>query len=257
MKNNIIHFFGTTGDKELIFSNSRLCGGIYLAIDDVKIILDPGPGTFSSFLESYPGMITCVDAVILSHVHFDHSNDFNVFIEGMTDGGNNKRGIVFAPRHTLYGEDKIIHNYLAGFPEKIIEVEPFSEYVLKSIKVKSSVPHRHGVENYGYTFISDKLTITFMTDTVYFEGLAESYPKSDVLVINVPYASVPLGKKMKHLSLENLPHIIKCIKPQKVFLTHFGKSMNDADPDFCARRLSAELSCDINAVRDNQRYELL
>lgn len=253
---NYIHFFGTTGDKTLIFSNRRSTGGVYICIDGVRIIFDPGPGTLNKFVEQYPNEISAIDAVILSHIHFDHSNDFNAFIEGMTNGGDRKRGIVLAPGQALEGEDCIINNYLRGFPEKIIMVSPQMEYSIRGLKVKSSVAHRHGAENYGYTFFSQKHTITFITDTAYFDGLAESYPESDILVVNVPYASVPAGKRMKHLSMDSLPHIIKHIKPQKVFLTHFGESMVDAGPEECAETLSKEESCVVVAAEDNKRYIL-
>lgn len=256
MENNYIHFFGTTGDKALIFSNKRSAGGVYVCIDGVKIILDPGPGTFHEFVKQYPNMISTIDAIVLSHVHFDHSNDFNVFIEGMTNGEDYKRGIVLAPRQALHGEDCIINNYLRSFPERIIEVDPQTEYIVNNTKIKSSIPHRHGTENYGYTFFSENHIITFITDTAYFDGLAESYPRSNILVVNVPYASVPNGKKMKHLSLDSVPHIIKCIRPKKVFLTHFGESMIDADPEECAKALSKEVACDVVAVEDNKKYIL-
>jgi phosphoribosyl 1,2-cyclic phosphodiesterase len=256
MEKDFIHFFGSTGDKAVIFSNKRSTGGVYICIDGVKVILDPGPGTFNKFVSQYPDMISTIDALVLSHVHFDHSNDFNIFIEGMTNGGECKRGIALAPRQALYGEDCIINNYLRSFPEKIIEVEPETEYKVNNIKIKSSTPHRHGTENYGYTFYSENHVITFITDTVYFDGLAESYPRSDILVVNVPYASVPNGKKMKHLSLDSIPYIISCLKPQKVFLTHFGESMINAGPEKCAKALSGKVSCDVLAVEDNKKYIL-
>lgn len=256
MENNFIHFFGTTGDKALIFSNKRSTGGVYVCMDGIKAILDPGPGTLNKFVEQYPDMISEIDAVVLSHVHFDHSNDFNVFIEGMTRGGDAKRGVVLAPRQALYGEDRIINNYLRSFPERIYEVEPQTEYSAGDLKIRSSIPHRHGTENYGYTFFTEKHGITFMTDTAYFDGLAEAYTRSDILVVNVPYRRVPVGKKMKHLSMDSLPHIIRCIKPQKVFLTHFGESMDDAGPEKCAKALAEEVQCDVVAVEDNKRYAL-
>jgi phosphoribosyl 1,2-cyclic phosphodiesterase len=256
VKDNFIHFFGTTGDKALIFSNRRAAGGVYICMDGTKVILDPGPGTLNNFVEQYPDTISAIDAVVLSHVHFDHSNDFNVFIEGMTNGGDSRKGIVLAPKQALHGEDRIINNYLRSFPEGIFEVEPQTEYTAGGIKIRTSVPHRHGTENYGYTFLSEKQVITFMTDTAYFDGLAEAYPRSDILVVNVPYRSVPNGKKMKHLSLDSIPHIIKCINPKKVFLTHFGESMNNANPEECAKVLSKEVLCDVIAVEDNKKYIL-
>lgn len=256
MRVNYIHFFGTTGNKNLIFSNKRSAGGVYINIADTKIIFDPGPGTLNKFVAAYPNEIYNIDAVILSHVHFDHSNDVNIFIEGMTDEGNNKRGTVIVPGEALQGEDGVIKNYLRSFPERIIVAEASTEYVINNIRVKTSIPHKHGVENYGYTLYFNNLVVTFLTDTAYFDGLAESYPESDVLIINVPYARVPQGKKMKHLSLEAIPNIIKCIKPKKVFLTHFGESMLDANPTECARNLSRELMCDIVAAEDDSIYTL-
>ena len=37
---NFIHFFGT-GNKDLFLTNIRSAGGLYLNIDDTKLIIDP------------------------------------------------------------------------------------------------------------------------------------------------------------------------------------------------------------------------
>ena len=44
----------------------------------------------------------------LTHRHLDHSNDINIMIEAMTNGGFKKKGIVFAPSDALQGDPVIL-----------------------------------------------------------------------------------------------------------------------------------------------------
>jgi len=59
-----------------------------------------------------------LDGIILTHKHLDHSNDINIMIEAMTNGGYNKRGVVFAPIDALEG-DPVILKYIRNHIEKI------------------------------------------------------------------------------------------------------------------------------------------
>ena len=45
-----IHFFGTTGNKDIFFKNIRSAGGLYLDIDDTHIVIDPGVNTFYKYI---------------------------------------------------------------------------------------------------------------------------------------------------------------------------------------------------------------
>ena len=113
-----VRFFGTTGDKELMFQNKLVPGaGVYMELEGKKIIMDPGPGTFNNFIREYPKMINHLDAVILSHVHFDHSTDVNAMIEGMTEGGMKKKGKLITLNNAYEGESRVIFNYLKSFPD--------------------------------------------------------------------------------------------------------------------------------------------
>ena len=59
-----------------------------------------------------------LDGIILTHRHLDHSNDINVMIEAMTNGGFKKKGIVFAPSDALE-EDPVILEYFRDHVDKI------------------------------------------------------------------------------------------------------------------------------------------
>jgi len=151
-----VRFLGTTGDKELMFQNKLVPGGgVYMELGGKKIIMDPGPGTFNSFIREYPGMISHLDAVILSHVHFDHSTDVNVMIEGMTDGGKQKKGKLITLNCAYEGESRVIYNYLKLFPADTCIVDDMLMTFLGDIRIEA-VKHQHGIPNYGYKFFLKK-----------------------------------------------------------------------------------------------------
>ena len=60
--------------------------------------IDPGPNTFYKYLNFYDDEI---DGIILSHLHIDHSNDLNIFVELMTNGGESKRGTLVLPNQAI------------------------------------------------------------------------------------------------------------------------------------------------------------
>lgn len=50
MSKDFIHFFGTTGNKDIFFKKIRSAGGLYFSVDNTNIIIDPGPNTFYKYI---------------------------------------------------------------------------------------------------------------------------------------------------------------------------------------------------------------
>ena len=65
----LIHFFGTTGSKDIFFKKIRSSGGLYFSVDNTNIIIDPGPNTFYKYINTYEDKI---DGIILSHIRFQN-----------------------------------------------------------------------------------------------------------------------------------------------------------------------------------------
>lgn len=250
MKKDIIHFFGTTGSKDVFFNKIRLSGGLYLDIDDTKLILDPGPGTFYQYISHYKNEI---DGIVLSHVHIDHSNDLNLLVELMTDGGENKKGTVLLPNQAL--EDRVLQPYVANFPEELEVIKPKAQYQIKNIEITTSIEHRHGVENYGFKIKTKNHVIGLVTDTGYFSELIDSYQKCEILIINVPYYRQNKPKP-KHLEIANVEELIQNIKPKKVILTHFNQNMIENYPVKIAEDLSRKYEIEVIAAEDGMILEL-
>ncbi len=247
---DFIHFFGTTGSKEIFFKKIRQAGGLYLKADDTNIIIDPGVNTFYKYINNYEDEL---DGIILSHIHIDHSNDLNIFVELMTDGGNKKRGTLLIPNQAI--EDKILQKYLMDFPKDMHIIKPKTKYKIKNIEIETSIEHRHGVENYGFVITTKKNKIGIVTDTGYFEELLETYKKCNILIMNVPY-NVNSKPNPKHMDIPAVEEFIKQVKPQKLLLTHFNSDILKANPVLIAKELSKQYNLEVIAVQDDMIFYL-
>ncbi len=250
MAKDFIHFFGTTGNKDIFFKKIRSAGGLYFHVDDTNLIIDPGVYTFYKYIHTYQDKI---DGIILSHIHIDHSNDLNIFVELMTNGGEEKRGTVLVPNQAI--EEKVLYSYLKDFPEHLEIVKPNSKYAIKNIEITSSIEHKHGIENYGFKIKTKNHLIGLVTDTAYFPELLVSYQNCEILIMNVPY-HIQDKQKPKHLDIPATQEFIKAIKPKKVVLTHFNEDILKANPVLLASKLTEKYGIEVISAEDDMILEL-
>jgi len=223
-------------------------------MDDTNVLIDPGPGSLIKCLSSKPRLNPLdLNGIILTHRHLDHSNDVNIMIEAMTNGGFKKKGVVFAPKDALVGDDPVILRYVREHVEKIEVLQEKGSYAIGSIRFSTPVKHVHGVETYGLNIKGKNISVSFITDTRYFEGL-ETYYNGDVLVINVVRLEEKEG--IEHLSLRDAEKILSVNKPRLGVLTHFGMTMLKAKPWELAEQLSQKLGIKVIAARDGMTIDL-
>lgn len=250
MGKDFIHFFGTTGNKDIFFKKIRSAGGLYFCVDDTNIIIDPGINTFYKYLHTYENKL---DGIILSHIHIDHSNDLNIFVELMTDGGECKHGTLLVPNQAI--EQKVLYPYVMDFPENLEITKANSSYQIKNVEIISSIEHKHGVENYGFKIKTKYHTIGLVTDTAYFLELLDSYKGCEILIMNVPYY-IQDKQKPKHLDIPATEDFIKAIEPKKVILTHFNCNILNSNPIMLAEKLSKKYGIEVISAEDDMILEL-
>lgn len=249
-----IKFLGTAGARFVVMKQLRASGGLWLNMDDTNVLIDPGPGSLIKCLSSKPRLNPLdLNGIILTHRHLDHSNDVNIMIEAMTNGGFKKKGVVFAPKDALVGDDPVILRYVREHVEKIEVLQEKGSYTIGSIRFSTPVKHVHGVETYGLNIKGKNISVSFITDTRYFEGL-ETYYNGDVLVINVVRLEEKEG--IEHLSLKDAEKILSVNKPRLGVLTHFGMTMLKARPWELAEQLSQKLGIKVIAARDGMTIDL-
>jgi len=250
---NTLKFLGTAGARFVVSKQLRKSGGLWLSIDNTNILIDPGPGSLIRCLSSKPKLNPMdLDGIILTHRHIDHSNDINIIIEAMTNGGFKKKGVVFAPSDAL-DDDPVILKYVRNHVEKIVILKEKEDYAIGNIKFSTPVKHIHGVETYGLNVFGKNSSFSLVSDTKYFNGL-ESFYTEDILILNVVLTQ---GKQhINHLSLNDAEKIISINKPKLSILTHFGMNVIREKPWKIAEVLSEKLGVNVVAASDGMEIDL-
>jgi ribonuclease BN (tRNA processing enzyme) len=251
---NKIKFLGTAGARFVVTKQLRKSGGIWITLNDTDILIDPAPGTLIRCLSNKPKLNPQdLEGIILTHRHLDHSNDINIMIEAMTNGGWNKKGVVFAPAEAL-NDDPVILKYVRNYVEKVEVLKEKGTYKIGNIKFSTPIKHvHHGVECYGLNIYGTKHSISHISDTAYFEKLESSYD-GDILIINV--VRIPESDRIQHLTIKDAEKIIVVNKPKLTILTHFGMTMIKAKPWIIAEKLTKKLGVKVIAANDGMEIDL-
>jgi ribonuclease BN (tRNA processing enzyme) len=246
---NSITFLGTGGARIMLSTQVLATGGMIVELEDTAFSLDPGPGALVNSFK-YGINPTKLDGIITSHRHLDHSADINVMIEAMTRGGLQKKGHLFAPADAL-DKDPVVLKYLRGYLNKITYLKPNSEYSIKKLPFKTSMPHNHGVETYGFIFSGKNVTLGYLPDTAYFPELLDFY-KADILVVSMLIMD---NRPVLHLSVNDVEKIISSVKPKITILTHLGLKIFEHGAEKIAYYLSEKTNQRVIAATDGFRFK--
>jgi len=250
---NRIKFLGTAGARFVVIKQLRASGGIWLTLDETNVMIDPGPGSLVRCTSSRPKLNPMdLDGIILTHRHIDHSNDINIIIEAMTNGGFKKRGVVFAPSDAIKS-DPVILKYFRNHVEKIEILKEKESYKIGNISFSTPIRHPHSVETYGLNIYGKNNSISIITDTKYFKGL-EKYYKGNILIINV--VLLEERPKIEHLSIKDAEKILSINKPKLGILSHFGMTMIKSKPWEIAEKLTKKLGVNVIAASDGMNIDL-
>lgn len=253
----IIKILGTAGARYVVAKQLRSSAGTFIAHEDTRIMLDPGPGTLVRMATAKPRLpVEKLSGIILTHAHLDHANDVNILIDGLTEGGLKKRGVLFCPRECLEGDSAVVLRYLRPYLREIQVLKPRQSCQLGSIRFETSCRHHHTAETYGVIFDLGGRRVGFLVDTLYFPGLLESYAGCEVLILNVVRYKPHPSPNVQHLSVTDVREILGRLRPQKAILTHFGMTMIRARPHQVAEKLSRELGLEVIAAYDGLTLEI-
>ncbi|MHB1418675.1 MAG: MBL fold metallo-hydrolase, partial [Bacillota bacterium] len=170
----------------------------------------------------------------------------------MTLGGLKPRGTVMAPQEALEG-DPVILRYLRSYIKKMIICRPLQTYSMGPLEIRSSFPHIHGAETYGFCFRWLTSSLAYIPDTAYFDKLADFY-KAQVLIVSM--LLLEKRPQVQHLSVDDVKHLISSLQPGTVYLTHFGMQTWQAGPEHLAERLSQATGINVIAPSDGMSFEL-
>ena len=198
--------------------------GYLLEAENKKMLLDLGAGVFSKF-EKFAAPET-VDAIVITHFHFDHSSDaliFAYYLQQLENRGLFDRKIkLFCPK----SENplcKAICDF-KYFDVRYIEEEEFSDIGLKF----SFYPMKHPELCYGVKISDGKSVFAYTGDTNECPSVEKLFKNSDLVLAD--------GGLLERDRKENSPHLSveKCVEYGKKFnvktiISHINPLYSEAE----------------------------
>lgn len=207
-----------------------LCGHL-LTHDDQKIWVDAGNGTLGELLKY--ASITDIDAVIISHRHFDHFLDlypFSYAREQLAELGELPSCRLIAPPDFLEYAEQIdgLQWFLDWTP-----LEPGDSLDLGGMAMQTAAM-THGVPTLGMRFTAGDRTIAYSADTGPCDELIEIARDADVFVCEAMFGAGAVSSPL-HLSAQQAGEHAQRAGAKSLTLTHV-LYLNDLDAAVAAAR---------------------
>lgn len=215
-----------------------------------RIYIDPGPGALIRSLELKQDLWK-LDAVAISHAHIDHSNDANLLVEAMTNGGKRKRGILIGSSSALEGNgkfDRVVSAYHQNLVERKVIAKVGDKLSVKGVEIEVTPTKHEDDTGVGFKLTSEGKTIGYTGDTDYLPALGSIFSGCDLIILN---NLKPAGCHYPgHLDSELSVRVLKEAKPKKAVIQHFGMGMLRAGPEAEARFIQKESGIETIAAKD-------
>ncbi|HZK72185.1 MAG TPA: MBL fold metallo-hydrolase [Clostridia bacterium] len=196
------------------------CSGYLVTEKEINIVFDMGPGTLAN-LQKFIS-IDKIDALVLSHLHYDHIGDLfilNYAVEiyksrGLFDG----KMKIYCPAVPVVDFERI-----KGM-DGVFEVIPYNDKTIVSIgdlNIKFS-EMTHSITSYACAVKCPTGLFVYTGDTSYNEKIADFSMGADILLIDAGLISEDKNKNKNanHLTAEECGLIGDDVKPGLLLLTH-------------------------------------
>jgi len=215
------------------------CPGYLIEGFGTRILLECGSGVLSR-LHQYCDF-TEIDAIILSHLHFDHCSDLLVLRYALDAAA--RSGRLLAPVPVYCPDEPAEVAGLVGYKEALLAVPirpmvggptppgtPSGELPV-SVTIgglaATFIPVKHPVETYGLVLRPDKApavgSLFFYTgDTEWIEDLPKRVGRCEIVLAEATYAAkqAPLGPVFGHLTIGQAARLGGMTEARSVILTH-------------------------------------
>lgn len=189
------------------------CSGYLLRSDSgrTSLLIDCGTGVLASFSKVLDWDM--LDAVILSHLHFDHMSDMLPM----------QYALQFHPR----AEALPVYAPLTPAPVRaLLEVPAYALHPMEDAQIgEFSVrffPGRHPVQSFAMRIACDGAAFVYTGDTNEIEGLDRFAEHADLLLADAGLSSADWKQAAPHLSAAGCGRLARCAGVKRLLLTHLN-----------------------------------
>lgn len=221
MKLIVLGNYGTFPGKD------GACSGFLLQDKNFNVLIDAGNGTMGR-LQRYI-RIEDLDAIILSHLHYDHTSDIYVLRYAVET------------KFALKTMQKLINVYAPGSPEdemnrllnyNVFNVSAISENMAVNINNAEIRFFRmkHSIETYGVRVKYGEKVFAYSADTLYNDNIIHLAKDANLFLCESTATAYDKSRSsIPHLSAMEAASAARDANVKKLLLTHFWFESNKSD----------------------------
>lgn len=222
------------------------CSGFLLQDIDTNILIDCGSGVISR-LQKYCSLNE-LDAIVLSHLHSDHSSDMFVLRYAMQAKLITKTIEKAIDVYTPSTPDKYYKEMDFNGAFNLHDIDDRMQLELKGFKF-TFYKTAHPVECYGMRIEKDGKIFAYSADTTYTENIIQLAENADLFLCEANATeNIRKTSNPPHLSVKEACDIARKAKAKRLLLTHFWfeepreNYIGDTRGEFDKVELSKELT---------------
>ena len=195
------------------------CSGYLLTSDsgDTNLLIDCGPGVLSRLMEV--GALNALDAVVLSHLHFDHMSDMLPMQYALQFNPRKRPLPVYAPMSP--------ESVRALLECPFYDLWPAEDVTLGEMRV-SFTPARHPVETNAVAVECDGTRFVFTGDSNQ-DPLVELFCEgADLLLADCGLSNADHRLSSPHYSAGMCGQLAKSVHARRLLLTHLNPKYDPA-----------------------------
>jgi ribonuclease BN (tRNA processing enzyme) len=240
------------------------CSGYLLELAGVSLLLECGSGVFAKLRGHHD--YSKIDAVIVSHLHADHTLDLVPFAYALKFGPplREDRPVVYAPPGaraawrrlcSAWGSQTLIEDAF-----ELREYDPAGELELDGVRVRfQPVPHYVPTNAIELRVDGEQRRLVFSADCGPNDEIVEFARGAELLLIEATRLDQPLrddedpDEPPGHLTAADAGAIGRRADVGRLVLTHFSDQL---DPDKIRAQAQAEFGRPVELAREGESYEI-
>lgn len=189
------------------------CSGYLLSSDsgETNILLDCGTGSLAALLERLP--LEKLDAVVLSHLHYDHMSDMLPMQYALQFSRRVKSLPVFAPE-------------APGIVRALLDVPAYDLCLPRDRRIGEMniffIPAEHPVETFCISVECDGSRLVYTGDTNENPMLEIFADSADLLLADAGLSQADWSPKAPHLSARMCGELAQSVRAGRLLLTHLN-----------------------------------
>ena len=189
------------------------CASYLIEADGFRLLVDCGSG--SSLKLDEMGLGDTIDAVVISHFHFDHYSDAGILVhKRLINWKNHPKPLVF------YGLNDPHLYELRWQPFALVrEIFAKQKLVVGPFTIDCFAA-THPIDALGFVISYHGSTIVYSGDGAYSDALVKASKNCDVLLCECSLYADTDGKRAGHMNAFDFAKLCELVKPQQAIATH-------------------------------------